>query len=66
LICFNPNAGSNSKKHLDNILGFLENTNLLSEILTTTGRNHCLEYLKNIDEKLYCGIAIVSGDGLMH
>ena len=42
MIYFNPNAGSNSKKHLDKTVDFLANTNFHFDILKTERRNHCV------------------------
>lgn len=66
LIVYNPISGSNSQKHLTNIMSFMKFTNLQPEVFQTNHRNHCVEYLKTINVKDYCGVAIVSGDGLMH
>lgn len=66
LICFNPNAGSNSRQSLTRILEFIKHTHLEYEILETQRRHHCLEHLKSVNSRDYCGVAIVSGDGLVH
>ena len=66
LIVFNPVSGKNSSTHLTKVLNFIKYTNLEPEIFTTNHRNHCVEYLKDFNGTDYCGIAIVSGDGLMH
>ena len=66
LICFNPYAGTDSKKHLSNVLTFMEKTNLEPEVFETEYAGHCFEHLRTINPKEYCGVAIVSGDGLMH
>ena len=66
LIYFNPNAGSNSAKHLDQVLDFVEKTNLEPVVVETEHQGHCQHHLQTIDPKDYCGVAIVSGDGLMH
>jgi hypothetical protein len=33
MIYFNPNAGSNSKKHFNNVIDFLRHTNLSFDLL---------------------------------
>jgi diacylglycerol kinase family enzyme len=67
MIYFNPHSGSNSKKHLDRIIDFMQYTNCELDILRTERRNHCKEHINNqLDMKKYQGIVIISGDGLMH
>ncbi len=67
MIYFNPNAGSNSKKHFDRVVDFMRYTNCGFDILRTERRNHCKEHIDNeLDISKYNGIVIVSGDGLMH
>ncbi len=66
LIYFNPNAGSNSRKHLNVIIKFLSLTNFTHELIETTHRGHCKEHLATIDPHAYSAVVIVSGDGLMH
>lgn len=65
LIYFCPVSGSNAKKHLKNILTFIQHTNLEPEVFVTERRNHCTEHAKTILPKDYCGVAIVAGDGLV-
>ena len=67
MIYFNPNAGSNSKKHFESTIDFLSYTNYSFDVLETKHKNHCIEHLNN-DFKIneYIGVVIISGDGLMH
>lgn len=67
MIYFNPCSGSNSKKHLDQVIDFMALTCCKFDILTTQRRNHCKEHIDNeLNMQSYDAIVIISGDGLMH
>jgi diacylglycerol kinase family enzyme len=65
LIFLNPNAGSDSRAHFDRVSRFINYTNFSFDLVETTHRGHCKEYLQNGIEG-YLGVLIISGDGLMH
>lgn len=68
LIFHNPTSGSDSKSKLEAGIAFLKKTHFDFELVTTQHRNHCRDYLREhkYTSKDFWGVAIFSGDGLMH
>lgn len=65
---YNPISGSSSKHKLNRGIDFIKKTHFNYEIITTKHKGHCTQYLKQHkpSSKDYWGVAIFSGDGLVH